>query len=59
MAEKAELFNSYFASQCTPVVNKSQMLSLEFKANESLEKISFTDDGINLIQSNLYKMDMV
>ena len=26
-AEKTELFNSYFASQCTPVTNKSQLPS--------------------------------
>ena len=30
-AQKAELFASYFASQCTPVINKSQSLSLELK----------------------------
>ena len=48
-AEKTELFNSYFASQCILVINKSQLPSLEFKANERLEKITFTDDDINLI----------
>ena len=43
-AEKAELFNSYFASQCTPVINKSQLPTLEFKTSKRIEKITFTDD---------------
>ena len=51
--EKGELFNAYFASQCTPLINKSQLPSLEFKANKSkrLEKMTFTDDNINLIKN--------
>ena len=48
-AEKTELFNSYFASRCILVIHKNQLTSLEFKANERLEKITFTDDDINLI----------
>ena len=52
-AEKTELFNSYFASQFTPVTNKSQLPSLEFKIGERIEKITFTDDGINLMIKNL------
>ena len=47
-AEKDELFNSYFASQCTPVINKSQLSSLEFKTSKRIEKITFTDDNIKL-----------
>ena len=42
-AKKAKLFNSYFPFQCTPVINKSRRL----------EKITFTDDDINLIIKNL------
>ena len=52
-AKKAELFNSYFASQCTPVINKSQLPSLEFKTSKRIEKLTFTDDDINLIIKNL------
>ena len=52
-AEKAELFNSYFASQCTPVINKSQLPSLEFKTSKRIEKITFTDEDIYLIIKNL------
>ena len=51
--KKAELFNSYSASQCTPVVNKSQLSSLKFKTSKRVEKITFTDDVINLIIKNL------
>ena len=51
--EKTELFNSYFASQFTPVTNKSQLPSLEFKIGERIEKITFIDDGINLMIKNL------
>ena len=49
--ERAELFNSYFVSQCTPVIHKSQLPSLEFKLRS--EKINFTDDDINLLIKNL------
>ena len=35
-AEKTEFFNSYFASQCTPVANKSQIPSLEFKMGKRI-----------------------
>ena len=52
-AEKTELFNSCFASQCTPVTNKSQLTSLEFKTSKRIEKINFTDDDIYLIIKNL------
>ena len=34
--------------QCTPVIHKSQLPSLEFKTNKWLEKIIFTDDDINV-----------
>ena len=36
-AKKAKLFNSYFASQCTPVITKSQLPFLEFKTRKRLE----------------------
>ena len=51
--KRPSFFNSYFASQYTPVINKSQLLSLEFKTNKRLEKITFTDDDIDLIIKNL------
>ena len=53
LAKKAEFFNSYFASQCTPVTRKSQPPSLEFKTGKTIEKMTFTDDDINLIIKNL------
>ena len=52
-AEKTELFNSYFASQCTPVTNKSQLPFLEFKTGKRIEKITFNDGDIYLIIKNL------
>ena len=48
-AKKPAFFNSCFTSQYTPVINKSQLLSLEFKANKGLGKITFTDDDTNFI----------
>ena len=51
--KKAELFDSYFASQFTPVINKSQLPSFEFKTSKRIEKITFTDDHMNLIIKNL------
>ena len=51
--EKAELFNSYFASQGTSIVNSSKLVSLEFKTNRRLENITFTDDDISLTIKNL------
>ena len=41
LAVKTELFNSYFASQCTPVTNKNQLLSLEFKTGKKDRKNNF------------------
>ena len=52
-AEMAELFNSYFASKCTPVTNKSRLPSLEFKTGKRIEKITFTDGDISLVIKNL------
>ena len=52
-AEKTEFFNSYFASQCTPVANKGQLPSLEFKMGKRIEKVNFTDDNINPIIKSL------
>ena len=52
LGKKTELFNSYFASQCTSVTNKSQLPSLEFKTGKRIEK-TFNDDDIYLIIKNL------
>ena len=49
----ARLHLSYFASQCTPVINKSKLHSFKFKTSKRIEKITFTDDDINLIIKNL------
>ena len=52
-SEKAELFHSHFASQFTPNINNSKLLSLEFKINQSLENITFTGDDISVIIKNV------
>ena len=56
--KKPSFSNSCFASQCTPAINTSQLLSLEFKTNKGLERIPFTDDHINLSKNlNVDKVD--
>ena len=52
-AKNVELFNSYFSSQYTTVIKKSQLPSLELKTSKSITKITFTDDDIDLIIKNL------
>ena len=45
--EKAELFNSFFAKQCSIIDNGSEILSfLHPKPNKSLSKITFTEKDI-------------
>ena len=56
--KKPSFINSCFASQCTPAINTSQLLSLEFKTNKGLERIPFTDNHINLTKNlNVDKVD--
>ena len=51
--EKAELFNSYFANQCTPLHNQSELPSFSFKTESRLENIVFTEEGITSIITSL------
>ena len=55
-SEKAEVFHSHFAFQCTPIVNNSKLSSVEFKINQSSENITFTGDDISSIIKNV-KLD--
>ena len=38
--KNAELFNSHFASQCTPIKNKSVLPPLEYKTNRRLASVN-------------------
>ena len=45
--KKAELFNSFFASQCSLINNNSQLSrTLSYKTNERLSSVKITDDDI-------------
>ena len=48
-SEKAELFNSHFASQCT----NSKLPSLGFKIKQRLQNRTLTDDDMSLVIENL------
>ena len=50
-SEKTELFNSDFASPCTPIVSNNKLPSLPFKTNQRLENKTFTDDDTSLIRN--------
>ena len=52
--EKAEIFNNFFAKQCTIVNNTSQLPTDSLKrTNNCLYTISFTKDDIAKIKKNL------
>ena len=52
--KKAEIFNSFFARQCTIVKNTSQLLTDSLKrTNNCLSTIPFTKDDIAKIIKNL------
>ena len=52
--QKAEIFNSHFSKQCSPLINNSKIPS-EFprKSNESLSSITFEINDIEKIIKNL------
>ena len=50
--KKAELFNSHFASQCTPINNSSVFPPLEYKTNERLTSVNMKEDDIYLKNLN-------
>ena len=52
--EKAELFNSLFANQCSLIRNSSVLpTDYEFFTDKSLSNITFTDNNIRKIMSSL------
>ena len=51
--KNAELFNSHFASQCTPGNNSSVLPPLEYKTNERLASVNIKEDDIYLILKHL------
>ena len=52
--EKAELFNSFFANQCSLIRNSSVLpTDYEFFTDKSLSNITFTDNDIGKITSSL------
>ena len=52
--KKAELFNSFFANQCSLINNNSQLpRTLSYKTNERLYSIKITDDDILKIIAKL------
>ena len=51
-AKKAELFNDYFANQCTPLDNASVLPPFEYKTLHRLSTFSITNEMIiNIIRS--------
>ena len=54
VADKANLFNEFFASQCTPLENSSTLLPFSMKTNKRLNTINFNDDDIISIIKSLY-----
>ena len=52
--QKAEIFNSHFSKQCTPLINNSKIPSeCPRKSNESLSSITFEINDIEKIIKNL------
>ena len=51
--EKAELFNNYFTSQCTPVLNNSELPPLMFRTNSRISSVDITCNEINNIIAGL------
>ena len=51
--EKANLFNSFFASQCTPVSNSSVLPDISFHTNARLNSFSITEKDILAIIKSL------
>ena len=52
--QKANLFNNYFASQCTPIKNGSKLPNFSYKTEKLLTSFDIKDDDILPIIKNLY-----
>ena len=53
IVEKANLFNNFFTSQCTPLENTSKLPPLLMKTDKWLNTISFKDSDITSIKKSL------
>ena len=51
--QKANLFNNYFASQCTPIKNGSKLPNFSYKTEKILTSFDIKDDDILSIIKNL------
>ena len=51
--QKANLFNNYFASQCTPIKNSSKLPNFSYKTEKILTSFDIKDDDILSIIKNL------
>ena len=52
--EKANLFNNFFASICTPIKNSSVLLPLfSYRTNASITSFDFTEEDISLTIKNI------
>ena len=51
--KKAELFNSHFTSQCTPINNSNVLPPLKYKTNGRLAPVNIKKDDIYLKLKNL------
>ena len=59
VADKANLFNEFFASQCTPWENSSTLLPFSMKNDKRLNTINFNDDDIISIIKSLYSTKLM
>ena len=50
---KAEIFNDYFSSQCTPFHNDSNLPPFTKLTNEKIETLTISDDEIKLLLKNI------
>ena len=53
LEQKANLFNNYFASQCTPIKNSSKLPNFSYKTEKILTSFDIKDDDILSIIKNL------
>ena len=51
--QNVNLFNNYFASQCTPIKNGSKLLNFSYKTEKILTSFDIKDDDILSIIKNL------
>ena len=51
--EKANIFNDFFATQCRPLENGSELPALVYKTNKLLSNVEFSHDAIGMIISKL------